>query len=139
MYPKVKRVADLVVALILLLLLFPVVAIVGVLVFVLDGRPTFFRQVRPGLGEKPFVMVKIRTMSQAPAAANGDESPRVTKLGAILRKTSIDELPQIFNVIKGEMSLVGPRPTSWSPESYKLWQTERLDVLPPFPPIIDSL
>ena len=110
MYPRVKRVADLVVALILLLLLFPVVAIVGVLVFVLDGRPIFFRQVRPGLGEKPFVMVKFRTMSQVSAAANGDESPRVTKLGAILRKTSIDEIPSLWNVVRGDLSFVGPRP-----------------------------
>lgn len=110
MYPRVKRVADLVVALILLLLLFPVVAIVGSLVFVLDGRPVFFRQVRPGLGERPFVMVKFRTMSQGPAAANGDESPRVTKLGAILRKTSIDEIPSLWNVVRGDLSLVGPRP-----------------------------
>ena len=110
MYPRVKRVADLVVALILLLLLFPVVAIVGVLVFVLDGRPIFFRQVRPGLGEKPFMMVKFRTMSQVSAAANGDESPRVTKLGAILRKTSIDEIPSLWNVVRGDLSFVGPRP-----------------------------
>lgn len=110
MYPKVKRVADLVVALILLLLLFPIVAFVGVLVFVLDGRPIFFRQVRPGLGEKPFVMVKFRTMSQAPASPNGDESPRVTKLGAILRKTSIDEIPSLWNVVRGDLSFVGPRP-----------------------------
>ena len=110
MYPRVKRVVDLVVALILLLLLFPVVAIVGVLVFVRDGRPVFFRQVRPGLGEKPFVMVKFRTMSQAPAAASGDESPRVGKLGAILRKTSIDEIPSLWNVVRGDLSFVGPRP-----------------------------
>jgi sugar transferase EpsL len=109
-YPGVKRVVDLVVALILLLLLFPVVAIVGGLVFILDGRPVFFRQVRPGLGEKPFVMVKFRTMSQAPAAANGDESPRVTKLGGILRKTSIDEIPSLWNVVRGDLSFVGPRP-----------------------------
>ena len=110
MYARAKRVVDFVVALILLLLLFPVVAIVGVLVLVLNGRPVFFRQVRPGLGEKPFVMVKFRTMSQAPVAANGDESQRVTKLGAILRKTSIDEIPSLWNVVRGDLSFVGPRP-----------------------------
>lgn len=110
MYSRVKRVADLVTAVTLLLLLFPVVVIVGVFVFALDGRPIFFRQVRPGLGEKPFTMVKFRTMSHAPVAANGDESPRVTKVGAILRKTSIDEIPSLWNVVRGDLSLVGPRP-----------------------------
>ena len=109
-YPAIKRALDFMFALILLVLLFPLVVVVGVLVFALDGRPLFFRQIRPGLGGKPFVMVKFRTMSEAPFAANGDESARVTKLGAILRKSSIDEIPSLWNVVRGDLSFVGPRP-----------------------------
>ena len=111
------------------------------------GGPVFFIQKRTGKGGQRFQMLKFRSMvpnaealkaKLAPVNANGDlagplkleNDPRVTPVGRILRKTSIDELPQLINILKGEMSLVGPRPTSWSPESYKLWHTERLDVLP---------
>jgi sugar transferase EpsL len=110
MYPVIKRALDFMLALILLVVLFPLVVLVGILIFTLDGRPIFFRQVRPGLGGKPFVMVKFRTMSEAPVGANGDESARVTKLGAILRKSSIDEIPSLWNVLRGDLSFVGPRP-----------------------------
>jgi len=109
-YSKVKRVLDLVFALILFLLLSPLMVTVGVLVLFLDGRPILFRQVRPGVGEKPFALVKFRTMSGSAIAADGDESGRISDLGAVLRKTSIDELPSLWNVVRGDMSFVGPRP-----------------------------
>lgn len=110
MYSNVKRVLDLVFALILLPLLAPLILAVAALVLFLDGRPIFFRQVRPGVGEKPFALIKFRTMSSSAIAADGDESGRITGLGAVLRKTSIDELPSLWNVLKGDMSFVGPRP-----------------------------
>ena len=110
MYSNVKRVLDLVFALILLPLLAPLILAVAALVLFLDGRPIFFRQVRPGVGEKPFALIKFRTMSSSVIAAGGDESGRITNLGAVLRKTSIDELPSLWNVLKGDMSFVGPRP-----------------------------
>ena len=110
MYPAIKRILDCAVAIVLLLLLSPLVGLIALLIFFVDGRPIFFRQVRPGLFETPFVMVKFRTMSSGPVAGNGDESGRVTKLGSLLRKTSIDELPSLWNVVRGDLSFVGPRP-----------------------------
>lgn len=110
MYPGCKRLLDLVGAILLILLFSPLMIIVGVLIFCFDGRPVFFRQVRPGVGEIPFLLVKFRTMSQASAAPNADESARVTKFGSFLRKSSIDELPTLWNVARGDMSFVGPRP-----------------------------
>lgn len=111
------------------------------------GDPVFFFQNRTGRGGKRFRMMKFRSMVPNADALKGtlaklnekgelagplklENDPRVTRIGRILRKTSLDELPQVLNVIVGDMSLVGPRPTSWSPESYKLWHTERLDVQP---------
>lgn len=107
-----KRVFDFTVALTVLLFLWPVILIIACLVWRYHGRPVLFCQQRPGLHGKPFNIYKFRTMATF-YDANGELLPdkdRMTRLGSILRKYSLDELPQLFNVIKGELSLVGPRP-----------------------------
>jgi lipopolysaccharide/colanic/teichoic acid biosynthesis glycosyltransferase len=107
-----KRIFDIVVALVLLVLLAPVMLVVALVVRLADGSPVLFRQVRPGLGGVPFGLCKFRTMSEA-RDAGGEllaDGARLTPLGAFLRRASLDELPQLFNVLRGDMSLVGPRP-----------------------------
>lgn len=107
-----KRVMDVVGAVGGLLLLSPVIATVAVLVRVRLGSPVIFRQERPGLDGEPFTLYKFRTMREA-NDENGDPLPdaeRLTGFGRTLRETSLDELPELWNVLKGEMSLVGPRP-----------------------------
>jgi len=108
----VKRFFDLFVALTLLLLLFPFIALIALLIRWHMGSPVLFRQQRPGLHAKPFDIYKFRTMNDA-RDDNGkllSDAERLTGLGRFLRKFSLDELPQLFNVVKGELSLVGPRP-----------------------------
>lgn len=116
------------------------------LVIWLDDRgPIFFARPRTGKGGRRFVMYKFRTMTTDAEALREQyahmnhhsgpdfkirEDPRVTSAGKFLRKTSLDEIPQIINVLKGDMSLVGPRPTSFKVDDYSLWHTERLEVLP---------
>jgi lipopolysaccharide/colanic/teichoic acid biosynthesis glycosyltransferase len=106
-----KRLFDVLLAGAGLVLLVPVLIVVGVLVFVLCRRPVLFRQVRVGRGGRDFVLNKFRTMTLAPGRADGSfevgSLARVTPLGRFLRKTKLDELPQLWNVIKGDMSLVG--------------------------------
>ncbi|HEV2561697.1 MAG TPA: exopolysaccharide biosynthesis polyprenyl glycosylphosphotransferase [Rhizomicrobium sp.] len=112
--PWVKRALDLFLAIPALILLSPVMLGIAILI-VLDSRgPVFFRQTRTGLNGRPFSIFKFRSMS---VLENGDHimqarqnDPRVTRIGRVLRRTSLDELPQLLNVISGEMSLVGPRP-----------------------------
>ncbi|MEQ6917346.1 sugar transferase [Halomonas aquatica] len=107
-----KRFIDVTAALCGQILLAPVLLTVALLILLNLGSPVLFRQVRPGLHGKPFAMVKFRTMLDA-VDKHGNALPdeeRMTRLGSILRATSLDELPELWNVLKGEMSLVGPRP-----------------------------
>ena len=107
-----KRSLDLLVSSILLVLLGPVLIIVALMICVLLGRPIFFLQLRPGLNGKPFEIIKFRTMMNL-ADDNENSLPdgkRLTTIGKFLRSTSIDEIPELWNVMKGDMSLVGPRP-----------------------------
>jgi exopolysaccharide biosynthesis polyprenyl glycosylphosphotransferase len=151
-YDSAKRVLDVVASLVLLFLLAPVFAIIAVLVKLKSPGPVFFRQERVGHGMKPFSMLKFRTMHvdadhglhhrfvssfiksgalAQDAGRNGmfklTNDPRVTRFGRILRKTSLDELPQLWNVLRGEMSLVGPRPPlRYEVEQYQLWHCRRV-------------
>lgn len=140
-----KRIFDILACLLTLPLLLFAGGLIALLIWLDDPGPVLFRQARTGQGGQRFAMYKFRTM-----VTNADElkqeyahlnelswpdfkisnDPRVTRVGRILRKTSLDELPQILNVLKGEMSLVGPRPTSFDVTTYSLWHTERLEVLP---------
>lgn len=107
----VKRIGDVALAIAGLLIASPVLVVTAAAIRVTMGSPVLFRQVRPGLGGKPFTLWKFRTMR--PALDPADETrygDRLTRLGGWLRRTSIDELPQLFNVIRGDLSLVGPRP-----------------------------
>jgi lipopolysaccharide/colanic/teichoic acid biosynthesis glycosyltransferase len=109
---RAKRLFDLSVAAALLLVTAPLQALVAILVRAVLGRPVLFRQVRPGLHGRPFTMYKFRTMREA-RGEDGELRPdaeRLGRFGRFLRSTSLDELPGLFNVLAGEMSLVGPRP-----------------------------
>jgi len=107
-----KRLLDIIIASIALILLSPLYAFVAYKVKKNLGSPVLFRQVRPGLHGKPFEMIKFRTMKDA-VDEQGDplpDSERLTPFGQMLRSTSLDEMPELWNVIKGDMSIVGPRP-----------------------------
>ncbi len=145
-YLLAKRIMDLFLVGITLPLWLPLNAIIALIIRLTSpGAPVLFKQLRTGKGGRRFYMYKFRTM-----VPNAEElkakyahlnelqwpdfkitnDPRITPVGKFLRKTSLDEIPQLFNVLKGEMSLVGPRPTSFGAETYKLWHTSRLDVMP---------
>ena len=141
-----KRVFDITACVLTLPLLLPVFALIALLIKLESpGGPIMFTQQRTGKGGKRFAIYKFRTMvpnaeEMKKQLAHLNElkwpdfkitnDPRITRVGRILRKTSLDELPQLINVLKGEMSLVGPRPTSFAASTYLLWQTQRLDVVP---------
>ena len=107
-----KRLFDLALAIPILIVLSPIMGMIALLVLIKMGRPVIYRQARPGLRENPFTLIKFRTMTDN-GEGNGGFFPdveRITILGRLLRKTSLDELPELFNVLRGDMSLVGPRP-----------------------------
>lgn len=145
-YLVFKRLMDILIVLATMPIWLVMMVLIALIIKIESPRdPVFFIQQRTGKGGKRFAMFKFRTM-----VANAEElkekyadlnelqwpdfkianDPRVTKIGRFLRKSSLDELPQVVNVLKGDMSLVGPRPTSFSPKNYDLWHTERLDVQP---------
>jgi lipopolysaccharide/colanic/teichoic acid biosynthesis glycosyltransferase len=145
-YPIAKRAFDLAVCLLLLLVVLPLLLLCALAIFLESPTgPLLIAQTRTGRDGVPFRMLKFRTMvpnaeELKPALAHLNElpwpdfkitnDPRITRVGRFLRQTSLDELPQLINVARGEMSLVGPRPTSFAPSTYRFWHTSRLEVTP---------
>ena len=125
MYPLIKRCGDLVTSFLLLVIMLPLFVLISVLVYLDLGRPIFFRQVRIGKSEKPFIILKFRTMVDGKHQDNDDISDdfRTTAVGSFLRKSSLDELPTLWNVLVGDMSIVGPRPLL--PEYLPLYSIEQ--------------
>jgi len=144
-YLIAKRALDICMVGLSLPLLMPIFLIIAFLIRLESKGPAIFKQQRTGIDGSRFGMYKFRTMvSNAEALKEQlahlnelqwpdfkiSNDPRITRMGNLLRKTSLDELPQLINVLKGEMTFVGPRPTSFAPTTYNLWHTERLDVKP---------
>lgn len=134
MYKYVKRALDFISALFLLIILSPVLALAALLIALQHDGPILFKQERPGKDGKIFTVYKLRTMSTERYDKNGRELSdfeRMTRLGRLLRKTRVDELPQLFNILKGDMSFIGPRPllTEYL-ELYSPEQMRRHEVLP---------
>ena len=145
-YFLLKRLLDLLLVLLTLPFWLPLNVIIAIIIRITSpGAPILFTQMRTGKGGRRFHMYKFRSMVPNAEELKSEyahlnelqwpdfkitNDPRITPIGRFLRKTSLDELPQLFNVLSGEMSLVGPRPTSFGPETYKLWHTHRLDVIP---------
>lgn len=142
----VKRALDIVVSVVALVAALPLWLLIVAAVRVdSPGAPALFAQERTGMHGRRFRMWKFRTMVPDAEARKEElrhlsivpppdfkviDDPRITRVGRILRKTSLDELPQLLNVLRGEMSLVGPRPTSFAASTYELWHSHRLEVRP---------
>jgi len=134
-----KRTFDFIIAAISLILMAPLLAVVALMVKLTSPGPVLFRQERVGRGGRPFTILKFRTMvAEAPKLGRpitcGDD-PRITRFGRFLRKTKLDELPQLFNVLRGEMSLVGPRPEV--PRYVKMFAADYNEILQVRPGITD--
>ena len=145
-YRFIKRTSDIILSLLALIILSPVFLVTAIAIKMEDGEPVIFTQDRSGLNNKTFKMYKFRSMvKDAPAlhesllaqneldgpAFKMKDDPRITKVGRVIRKTSIDELPQLVNIIKGEMSIVGPRPLPvYETEECTPYQKQRLKVKP---------
>jgi sugar transferase EpsL len=128
-----KRTLDLALTLPSLIALSPVLVVTAILVRIQLGRPVLFKQIRPGLHEKLFAIFKFRTMTDMKGNDGGllPDAERLTRFGRFLRGTSLDELPELFNVLKGDMSLVGPRPLLMQYlNRYTLQQARRHEVKP---------
>ena len=144
-YAVTKRALDLTLCALALPLVLPVGLLCALAIRLESPGPVLFAQQRTGQHGVRFPMFKFRTMVQnaeelkaslqhlnilPPPDFKIPNDPRITRVGGFLRKTSLDELPQILNVIRGEMSIVGPRPTSFAASTYDLWHSERLEVVP---------
>jgi lipopolysaccharide/colanic/teichoic acid biosynthesis glycosyltransferase len=131
-YAVAKRILDLALTILAAPVWLPLLGLVALGVAITSpGGPVFFRQNRTMVPNAEALKAKYAHLNELKwPDFKITNDPRITPLGRILRKTSLDELPQLINVLRGEMSLVGPRPTSYSAETYSLWHTARLDVLP---------
>jgi lipopolysaccharide/colanic/teichoic acid biosynthesis glycosyltransferase len=144
-YRRLKRLFDVAVCVLLLVVAGPVMVVVALAIVIDTPGPVLFVQQRTGRGGTRFPMLKFRTMVRdaeelkaslahlsivPPPDFKVIDDPRITRVGRVLRATSLDELPQLLNVLVGHMSLVGPRPTSFAPATYALWHTRRLEVRP---------
>lgn len=132
MYPKIKRVLDVVLSVGILIGVWPVMLIAAIAIKVEDPKgPVIFKQIRVGKDKKPFKIYKFRSMwtetPDVPTHLLSDPNQFITKTGAFLRKTSIDEVPQVWNILKGDMSFVGPRPSLFSQEDL-IEERDKLNV-----------